>query len=91
MAARDGRVSPRPSGPRIALAALPFVAVAAVSVAAPASLEGFDIVLDGDAGEWASALLDEVAEVAARRYTPQLFAQGAVDFQLTRGLLAVSV
>jgi len=32
-----------------------------------------------------------VAEVAARRYTPQLFVQGAVDFQLTRGLLAVSV
>jgi altronate dehydratase len=58
---------------------------------APASLEGFDIVLDVDPDQWAAALLAEIAEVAARKDTPQLFAQGAVDFQLTRGLLAVSV
>ena len=61
------------------------------AAAAPASLKGFDIVLDGDPGGWASDLLEKIADVAARRYTPQLFAQGAVDFQLTRGLLAVSV
>ncbi|MEP7358813.1 MAG: altronate hydrolase, partial [Anaerolineales bacterium] len=57
----------------------------------PAASAGFDMALDGQPAEWAAALLAQVVEVAARRYVPQLFAQGAVDFQLTRGVMAMSV
>ena len=48
-------------------------------------------VLDGDSAQWPGALLEQIADVASRRYSPQLFAQGAVDFQFTRGLVGISV
>ena len=36
-------------------------------------------------------LLDLIVEVASRRYTPILTAQGYTDFQITRGLLGISL
>jgi altronate dehydratase len=39
----------------------------------------------------AAALLNKVAEVASRRYLPKLFGAGNTDFQLTRGLLGLSL
>jgi hypothetical protein len=36
-------------------------------------------------------MLDAVAAVASRRYTPGLFEAGNTDFQFTRGLLGVSM
>jgi altronate dehydratase len=39
----------------------------------------------------AAALLDKVAAVASRRYVPKLFGAGNTDFQLTRGLLGLSL
>ena len=36
-------------------------------------------------------VLDKVLDVASRRYTPMLVAQGYHDFQMTRGLLGVSL
>ena len=40
---------------------------------------------------WAENLLGSVFDVASRRYTPRLYGQGNVGFQLTRGLLGVSM
>jgi hypothetical protein len=36
-------------------------------------------------------MLDTVAAVASREYTPKLFEAGNTDFQFTRGLLGVSM
>lgn len=66
----------------------PLVPMVQVSVGAAA---GFDLALTGDPAAWAEQLLQLVADVAARRYVPRRFAQGDVDFQLTRGLLGVTV
>jgi hypothetical protein len=51
---------------------------------------GFDLLLSGDPMDWAEQLLNGIAEVAARRYTPRRIALGDVDFQVTRGLTGIS-
>ncbi len=53
--------------------------------------DGFDWAAQGDPHQWAEQLLGQVAAVASRRYVPQRFAQGDVDFQMTRGLLGLTV
>jgi altronate dehydratase len=52
-----------------------------------------DGVLDANAAPDAVAgqLLDMLAQVLSRRYSPRMFAQGNTDFQMTRGLLGVSM
>jgi hypothetical protein len=52
-----------------------------------------DGVLDAKAAPDAVAgqLLETLAQVLSRRYTPRMFAQGNTDFQMTRGLLGVSM
>ena len=74
---------------------VPLIQVASTSAgpSATANRDDFDLVLDP--GTEASAVLAEllrlVAAVASREYTPKLFAEGNVDFQMTRGLLGVSL
>jgi hypothetical protein len=46
---------------------------------------------DGEPGGHYEALLDAVCRVLSREYTPRLFGQGNVDFQLTRGHLGLSL
>nr|MDQ3589379.1 UxaA family hydrolase [Actinomycetota bacterium] len=53
--------------------------------------EDLDVTLDGDPSSWTEDLLGSVLDVASRRYTPRLYGQGNVGFQLTRGLLGVSM
>jgi altronate dehydratase len=53
--------------------------------------DGLDWVGQGDPAPWAEQLLSLVAEVASRRLVPARFAQGDVDFQMTRGLLGLTV
>jgi altronate dehydratase len=53
--------------------------------------EDLDVILEGDPSYWTEKLLGCVLEVASRRYTPKLYGQGNVGFQLTRGLLGVSM
>jgi altronate dehydratase len=53
--------------------------------------EDLDVILEGDPSRWAEDLLECVLEVASRRYTPRLYGQGNTGFQLTRGLLGVSM
>ena len=55
-----------------------------------------DLFLEDDtpkAGEdgWPRELLNLIVEVASRRYSPRLMNRGNTDFQLTRGLLGVSL
>ncbi len=53
--------------------------------------EDFDLMLRDTPSSWAETLLGIILEVASRRYVPKLFAQGNVDFQITRGLLGMSI
>lgn len=53
--------------------------------------EDLDAVLAGDAGRWTESLMEAIMLVASRRYLPKLFGRGNVAFQLTRGLLGVSL
>jgi len=53
--------------------------------------DDLDALLKGDPALWTEQLLDSVAAVASREYTPKLFEAGNTDFQFTRGLLGVSM
>jgi hypothetical protein len=53
--------------------------------------DGFDWIGQGDPSGWAEQVMGRVAAVASRRYVPTRFAQGDVDFQMTRGLLGLTV
>src|SRR3712207_9595770 len=47
--------------------------------------EDLDVTLDRDHSSRTEDLLGSVLDVASRRYTPRLYGQGNVGFQLTRG------
>ncbi len=53
--------------------------------------EDLDVLLESDPSGWAGQILETVAAVASREYTPRLFEAGNTDFQFTRGLLGVSM
>jgi altronate dehydratase len=53
--------------------------------------EDLDVLLEGDPSGWTEDMLEAVAAVASREYTPKLFEAGNTDFQFTRGLLGVSM
>ena len=50
-----------------------------------------DLVLDGDSEDWMDQQLHLILQVASGHYVPVLHAQGNADFQITRGLLGVSM
>ena len=74
---------------------IPLLQVAAGNdqQSARAHRDDFDLVLEPDTA--ATAVLKEllrlVALAASREYSPRLFTEGSVDFQMTRGLLGVSL
>jgi hypothetical protein len=72
---------------------IPLLQVSADEAVADRCAADLDLVLDPQRphAELAGALLERVAEVASRRYTPKLFASGMTGFQLTRGLLGLSM
>ena len=53
--------------------------------------EDLDVLMEDDPSNWTEQMLDTVAAVASREYTPKLFEAGNTDFQFTRGLLGVSM
>lgn len=53
--------------------------------------EDLDLWLDGAADQWPTAILERIAAVAGQTYAPQLYQLGNIDFQVTRGLLGVSM
>lgn len=50
-----------------------------------------DLVLDGDSAGWPDQILQLLVETASRRHKPKLYAQGNIDFQITRGLMGISL
>lgn len=72
----------------------PFVPMLQIS-ANPAMQENdandLDLLLSGNSEDWTKQILACCKETIEHNYTPQLFKQGNIDFQLTRGLLGVSL
>ena len=54
-------------------------------------LDDFDLVLRGDPSRWPDQFLELLLRTASCTYRPRLFTQGNIDFQITRGLLGVSL
>jgi altronate dehydratase len=74
----------------------PFIPVIEVSTArtgAASASTDFDLVFQpgGAASQWAEQLLELASAVAAHQYVPKSMALGNLDFQITRGLLGVTL
>jgi altronate dehydratase len=50
-----------------------------------------DLWLEGSPAQWPVEILARVAAIAEHAYSPQLYQLGNIDFQVTRGLLGVSM
>jgi len=50
-----------------------------------------DLWLEGASSLWPTQILSRIASVAEQSYSPQLYKLGNIDFQVTRGLLGVSL
>lgn len=50
-----------------------------------------DLLLAGNPAGWTGSILERCKQILEHSYTPRLQQQGNVDFQLTRGLLGVSL
>lgn len=70
---------------------VPVLQVTADAAVAAAVGEDLDLVLDGKAEDWVNRLLDLLVRTLQHEYTPKLYQQGNIDFQLTRGLLGVTL
>jgi altronate dehydratase len=53
--------------------------------------EDLDLSLAGDSSAWLDLILQRIVAVMAHQYIPKLYRQGNFDFQITRGLLGVSL
>jgi altronate dehydratase len=69
----------------------PVLQLAAAADCSPDVAADLDIVLAGDELTWPDEILERIAALAAHEYTPQGFRQGNIDFQITRGLLGISL
>ncbi|MCB0163985.1 MAG: UxaA family hydrolase [Anaerolineae bacterium] len=53
--------------------------------------DDMDLWLTGDSNLWAEHILDHIIALITHRATPKLYRQGNIDFQITRGLLGISL
>jgi len=53
--------------------------------------EDVDLVLQEDPAEWPEQMLQLIVGVLSHEYTPKLQQQGNTDFQVTRGLLGITL
>lgn len=70
----------------------PMIPLIQVGLAGDGSFDDdFDLVPEGDPVHWPGQFLQLIGEVASRRYVPKLTEQRNTNFQVTRGLLGVSM
>jgi len=70
---------------------IPLVQISSDPETSEKYVEDLDVELEGNPTLWNEQMLEAVAAVASRQYTPKLFGAGNTDFQFTRGLLGVSM
>ncbi|MFN8491146.1 MAG: UxaA family hydrolase [Caldilineaceae bacterium] len=70
---------------------VPVVQVTTSTTVQKEAGEDVDLVLTADPAQWQGQLFDLITRVLEHSYTPKLYQQGNIDFQLTRGLLGVTL
>ncbi|TDF95441.1 UxaA family hydrolase [Paenibacillus piri] len=70
---------------------VPMLQVASEPAMQQAYANDLDLLLTGNPAAWTNQILESCKQIIEHSYTPRLFQQGNVDFQLTRGLLGVSL
>jgi altronate dehydratase len=70
---------------------VPVLEVAAVEDCPPDVAAELDLLLAGDPAAWSTQLLARLGELAAHRYIPPRISAGNIDFQITRGLMGISL
>jgi len=70
---------------------VPLLQVSAEPVATGRYGQDLDLILTSEPESWPAQMLDKIIDTISRRYRPRLLRQGNVDFQITRGLLGVSL
>lgn len=57
----------------------------------PETASDLDLVLAGDPSGWPEQVLGQIEALAAHRYVPRHMRMGNIDFQITRGLMGISL
>ncbi|HHY56927.1 MAG TPA: altronate dehydratase [Chloroflexi bacterium] len=70
---------------------VPVLEIATVNDCPPDVAAELDLVLAGDPTAWAAQILARLSELAAHRYIPNRIQTGNIDFQITRGLMGISL
>jgi altronate dehydratase len=69
----------------------PVLELATAADCPPDLAPELDLLLDGAPAAWAAQMLARLSDLAAHRYTPQRMRIGNIDFQITRGLMGISL
>lgn len=78
--------TPMPSHPMI-----PLIQVTTDPIVAQQYVDDIDLVLQNQPNQWTHLMLERLIDVISHTYTPKLYQQGHIDFQITRGLLGISL
>ncbi|MDQ0199357.1 UxaA family hydrolase [Neobacillus ginsengisoli] len=70
---------------------VPMLQVATEQTMQQTYTSDLDLLLTGIPTNWNGQILERCKQVIEESYTPRLFEQGNVDFQITRGLLGVTL
>jgi altronate dehydratase len=70
---------------------VPMLQVATEQTMQKTYTSDLDLLLTGIPANWSGQILEHCKQVIEQSYTPRLFEQGNVDFQITRGLLGVTL
>ncbi|MFN8453328.1 MAG: UxaA family hydrolase [Anaerolineae bacterium] len=77
---------PLPSHPLV-----PVIQLTAAETVQQRYGQDLDLNLAGASGAWAEQIMQLLAQVLSGQYSPKLHRQGNIDFQITRGLLGISL
>lgn len=70
---------------------VPVLEVATADDCAPEAAAELDLVLAGVPTAWSEQILARLSDLAAHRYIPHYTRTGNIDFQITRGLMGISL
>jgi altronate dehydratase len=70
---------------------VPMLQMASEPAMQTAYANDLDLLLTGNPADWTERILARCKQIVEHSYTPRLYEQGNVDFQLTRGFLGVSL
>jgi altronate dehydratase len=77
---------PMPSHPLV-----PVIQITATEAVQQRYGQDLDLVLAGEASGWSDKMLQLIIDGITHQYKPRLHQQGNIDFQITRGLLGISL